>query len=464
MTPVHTLWFDQALLPDGWARHVRLTIAAGRIAAIETGVDHAPGDERHVAAVPGLCNVHSHAFQRGMAGLAETRGPADDDFWTWREVMYRFLDRLTPGDVEAIAAQAYVEMLEGGFTRVGEFHYLHHTPDGRPYANPAELAERVAAAAEATGIGLTLLPVFYAHADFGGAPPKPGQRRFISDVDSFAGLVEGGRRAIAALPDANLGVAPHSLRAVTPDELQRVVALAPIGPIHIHVAEQVKEVEACLAWSGARPVAWLLDHHDVDHRWCLIHATHVDAAEVAAVANGGEVVGLCTVTEANLGDGVFPTADYLALGGRFGVGTDSNIAIDAAGELKMLEYAQRLTRRSRNILVAGEGGSVGSALFRGAIAGGAQALGGGHAGVSGGPGGLSVGAAADIVALDTEHPSLIGRSGDALLDGWIFAAAGGGVVDCVWRHGAKVVERGRHRHASAVARLYSAALRRLLAT
>jgi len=455
MGPTKSLWFAQALLPQGWAEAVRFELADGRIARIEAGADPAPGEERHGAAVPGLCNVHSHAFQRGMAGLAEVRGPADDDFWTWREVMYRFLDRLTPEQVEAIAAQAYVEMLQQGFTRVGEFHYLHHAPDGRPYDNPAELAERIAAAAEATGIGLTLLPVFYAHGGFGGADPKPGQRRFLNDPDGFGALFEASRGAIANLPDANLGVAPHSLRAVTPDELEQILRLAPAGPVHIHASEQVKEVEDCVAWSGLRPVAWLMDRHEVDRRWCLVHATHLDDAEVAGLARSGGVAGLCPITEANLGDGVFRMPEYGAQGGRFGIGTDSNIAIDAAGELRAIEYAQRLTRRTRNVLAAREGASVGGELFRGALAGGAQALGQAD-------GGLRAGAAADIVTLDLEHPSLVGRTGDALLNTWIFAG-GAGVVDCVWRFGTKVVEQGRHRAAGDVAQRYRRAITDLLA-
>jgi len=455
MGPTKSLWFAQALLPQGWAEAVRFELANGRIARIEAGADPAPGEERHGAAVPGLCNVHSHAFQRGMAGLAEVRGPADDDFWTWREVMYRFLDRLTPEQVEAIAAQAYVEMLQQGFTRVGEFHYLHHAPDGQPYDNPAELAERIAAAAEATGIGLTLLPVFYAHGGFGGADPKPGQRRFLNDPDGFGALFEASRGAIANLPDANLGVAPHSLRAVTPDELEQILRLAPAGPVHIHASEQVKEVEDCVAWSGLRPVAWLMDRHEVDRRWCLVHATHLDDAEVAGLARSGGVAGLCPITEANLGDGVFRMPEYGAQGGRFGIGTDSNIAIDAAGELRAIEYAQRLTRRTRNVLAAREGASVGGELFRGALVGGAQALGQAD-------GGLRAGAAADIVTLDLEHPSLVGRTGDALLNTWIFAG-GAGVVDCVWRFGTKVVEQGRHRAAGDLAQRYRRAITDLLA-
>jgi formiminoglutamate deiminase len=368
--------------------------------------------------------------------------------------MYRFLDRLTPEQVEAIAAQAYVEMLQEGFTRVGEFHYLHNAPDGRPYDNPAELAQRIAAAADATGIGLTLLPVFYAHGDFGGAAPMAGQRRFLNDLESFARLSEASRAAISGLTDANQGIAPHSLRAVTPQELDHLLILAPEGPVHIHAAEQLREVEACLAWSGARPVQWLLDHHAVDRRWCLVHATHLDDDELATLAGSGATAGLCPITEANLGDGVFRTPDYLANGGRYGIGTDSNVAIDAAGELKLMEYAQRLFRRGRNVLAPREGLSVGGALFRGAARGGAQAL-----GVQ--TQGLAVGAAADIVTLDLNHPSLVGRTGDALLDGWIFAA-GAGVVDAVWRFGVKVVEGGRHRDADPVGNRYRRAVTELL--
>jgi formiminoglutamate deiminase len=446
-----TLWFERALLPDGWADQVRVAIDGATIAAVDIGVAPEPGDQRHGAALPGLCNVHSHGFQRGMAGMSERRGRPDDDFWSWREVMYRFLDRLTPDDIEAITAQAYVEMLEGGFTRVGEFHYLHNDADGAPYADPAETAGAIVAAAEATGIGLTLLPVFYAHADFGGAPPAPGQRRFISDVDGFARLVEASRAKLPA--DAVLGIAPHSLRAVTPGELAAIVPLANGGPLHIHAAEQVREVEACVAWSGARPVEWLLDNAAVNARWCLIHSTHVDARETARLAASGAVAGLCPVTEANLGDGVFPAVDYLTAGGRFGVGTDSNILIDAASELRAIEYSQRLTLRKRALLVDGAEPSVGATLFAKAQAGGAQAL-----GVTSG---IAVGNAADIVSLDLQHPGLVGAGTD-LLDRWIFAARPG-AIDGVWRAGCQVVDQGRHIAADAIAARYRRTLAALLA-
>jgi formiminoglutamate deiminase len=390
-----------------------------------------------------------------MAGLAEVRGSSADTFWTWREVMYRFALTMTPEDAEAVAAQLYVEMLEAGFTRVGEFHYLHHDRDGRPYADIAEMARRIAAAAGTAGIGLTLLPVFYAHSTFGGAPPTEGQRRFISDLDLFARLFEASRRAVTALDGANVGVAPHSLRAVTPHELAAVAALSGEGPIHMHIAEQVKEVEDCLAWSGARPVEWLLGHAEVDRRWCLIHATHMTEAETQALAATGAVAGLCPVTEANLGDGIFNGPLFTQAGGRFGVGSDSNIRIGVADELRQLEYAQRLKHRARNVMAVA-GGSTGRGLFDAALAGGYAALGVG-------PAGLAAGCAADIVTLKADHPAVAGRDGDAILDAWIFAS-GGNAVDCVWARGRKVVSDGRHHRRDEIFRNYSSAVRRLSAS
>jgi formiminoglutamate deiminase len=448
------LWFETALLPSGWARSVRVRHAGGVIVAVETGVAAQAGDERHAIGVPGLPNLHSHAFQRGMAGLAETSGPAADDFWTWREVMYRFLDHMTPDDLEAISAFAFAEMLEAGFTRVGEFHYVHHDAAGQPYTQIGELSSRIAAAAAETGIALTLLPVLYAHADFGGAPHKPGQRRFINDVDSFAKLHAAGAEAIKPLAGARIGVAPHSLRAVTPDELAAVLPLAAGGPIHIHAAEQTKEVDACVAWSGERSVQWLLNHAPVDARWCFIHATHLTPDETQRLAASGAVAGLCPITEANLGDGVFPTAEFLDQGGRFGVGTDSNIHVDAAAELRALEYAQRLVRRERNVLAGAPFSSTGARLYRDALAGGSQALGVDNTGIA-------VGGAADMVSLNAQHSVFIGRDGDALLDGWIFTA-GAQAVDCVWRDGAKLVECGRHRRSEALGVAYRATVARLL--
>ena len=448
------LHFASALLPSGWANDVQVLITAGAIAEVTAGAAPAAGDERHAIALPGLASLHSHAFQRGMAGLAELRGDSTDTFWTWRETMYRFALAMTPDDVASVATLLYIEMLEQGFTRVGEFHYLHHDRDGSPYADPAEMAARIAQAAEASGIGLTLLPSFYAHGSFGGAAPHDGQRRFICSVDQFAALMSASRKAIGALPGANIGIAPHSLRAVTPDELAAIVPLAEGGPVHIHAAEQVREVEDCLAWSGRRPVQWLLEHAPIDRRWCLIHATHMTNEEVVAFAASGAVAGLCPITEASLGDGIFSAREFLDAGGAFGVGTDSNVLIGAADELRQLEYGQRLKHRQRNVLSAGAGRSTGRTLFDHALAGGAQAL--AHPAV-----GLAPGARADIVTLDTAHPSLAGRAGDAVLDGWIFAA-GSGAIDCVWTGGHKVVEGGRHKLHQAARERFTAAVRRLV--
>ncbi len=435
--PMIHLWFPSALLPEGWAVAVRLTLSDGIITRVETNAQPSAGDERHGIALPGLPNLHSHAFQRAMAGLTEHGdGAGRDDFWTWREAMYRFVDRLGPDDMEAIAALAFAEMLETGFTRVGEFHYLHHDPAGLPYADPAELATRIIAAAASTGIGLTLLPTFYAHANFGGLAPTPGQRRFITDLNGFARLLDATRRAAASLPGTVVGVAPHSLRAVTPDELREVVPLAGSSPVHIHVAEQIREVEDCLEWSGQRPVEWLLDNQPVDARWCLIHATHTTATERSGIASRGAVVGLCPITEANLGDGVFDTKAFQAAGGQFGVGTDSNVLINAAEELRQLEYTQRLTARRRNVLASGPHLSTGRTLFEASYRAGSRAL-----GVPGG--GLAAGHSADIVTLTSNHPAMVARIDDRLIDSWIFSARHG-VIDSVWVRGQKVVVGGRH--------------------
>lgn len=450
-----SLHFASALLPTGWADDVQIVVSDGTITSVTEGVPPTSDDEQHEVAIPGIASLHSHAFQRGMAGLAEISGHSTDTFWTWRETMYRFALSMRPEDVEAVATLLYIEMLERGFTRVGEFHYLHHDRDGTPYADVAEMAVHIAAAAQTSGIGLTLLPSFYAHGGFGGAPPHDGQRRFICNVDQFARLLTDSRRAISSLAGANLGIAPHSLRAVAPDELTALLPLADGGPVHIHAAEQVKEVEDCLAWSGQRPVQWLLDHHDVNHRWCLIHATHMTADETATLARSGATAGLCPVTEASLGDGIFPARDYLRARGRIGVGTDSNVLVGVSDELRQLEYGQRLTHRERNVLTSGPEASTGRTLFDAALAGGAQALAQSVAG-------LQVGGRADIVTLDLSHPSLAGRTQDALLDGWIFATAYD-AIDCVWAGGAKVVQGGHHRSREAARRGFNTALRRLLA-
>lgn len=451
-----TLFFEWALLPEGWRPNVRLTQLDGQITQILPHSIRQSGDLGGGIALPGLASLHSHSFQRGMAGLAEVRGPAGDSFWTWRQVMYRFLDVLDADDIEAIAAYAFMEMLEGGFTSVGEFHYLHHDISGAPYTNPAEHCERIAAAASATGIGLTLLPVFYAHGGFGGLPPTHGQRRFLTTPDRFLAVVDGACRAVAGLPGARIGIAPHSLRAATPDELAAVVAASPTGPVHIHIAEQTREVDDCLAWSGARPVDWLMDHATVDERWCLIHATHLSAGEVRRIATSGAVAGLCPLTESNLGDGVFSGPDFLAQGGRFGVGTDSNIEIAAAGELKQLEYSQRLLLRARNVLAPCEGASTGQALYQAAVTGGAQAM--QRPGAA-----LAVGQIADIVVLEANHPDLAAATPEHFADVYVFVAGKAAIKD-VYVQGQHVVQQGRHPLREPVTRRYVETMRRITAT
>jgi formiminoglutamate deiminase len=449
---VNHVWFETALLPDGWADRVRVSLDGDRIASVEA--DSAPaGAERFGVALPGLANLHSHAFQRAMAGLGEVRGSADDSFWTWRDVMYRFARAIDPEAMEAIAAMAFAEMLESGFTRVGEFHYLHHQPDGSPYADPAEMGVRIAAAASETGIGLTLLPVLYRQGGFGGLPAGEGQRRFTTSLDHYAALVEASQSAVARLPDGLVGVAPHSLRAVAPDALAEAVRLAGDRPIHIHVAEQQREVDDCLAWSGARPVEWLLDHAPVDTRWCLVHATHMTDAETTRLAERGAVAGLCPITEASLGDGIFNGRAYLAADGRFGIGSDSNVLIDAAQELAALEASQRLAHRRRNVMAAGEG-STGRSLFDAALAGGTQAL-----GVA--PVQIEPGAWADFIALALDHPSCAARRGDALIDAWVFAGQRD-LVSAVWRRGRQVVRDGRHVARDSIVRRYRRAVEALL--
>ena len=442
----------RALTPEGWKSDVRVTIVDGAIAPIEIGAAAQVGDEHHAIMIPAPANLHSHAFQRAMAGLAEVRGKDADTFWTWRETMYRFALMMSPEDVEAVAAQLYVEMLEAGFGAVAEFHYLHHAPDGSPYAEPAEMAARIVSASRRVGIGMTLLPVFYAHATFGGAPPRPEQRRFICNVDSFAHLVEDCRALIKSDNGETIGIAPHSLRAVTPGELAELIALAGDGPIHIHAAEQIKEVEDSIASLGARPVRWLLDQAGVDEKWCLIHATHMDEGETVDLACSGVVAGLCPVTEANLGDGIFNGADYIRAGGRFGVGTDSNVSIGVAAELRQLEYAQRLRERARNIL-SGAGASCGRTMIEAITAGGARAL-------RRNSGKLAAGASADILTFQADHPTLAGKVDDQVLDAWIFSG-GNPLVDCVWSGGLKVVVGGRHVFRDEIAERFTKTMREL---
>ena len=446
--------FEKALLPSGFDDNVLVEVDdGGNIARVAPGEIKATAERVEGIALPGLPNLHCHAFQKGMAGLAERRGPAHDSFWTWREVMYRFLAALTPDDVEAIAAYAYVEMLEAGFTRVGEFHYLHNDIGGAPYADPGEMAARIAAASVTTGIGLTLLPCLYTYGGFGNAVPNSGQARFLNSTDRFLTLMARTREIVAIVPGANFGIAPHSLRAVSPEQLRAVTEAFPQVPVHIHAAEQTREVDDCIAALGARPVQWLLDNAGIDKRWCLIHATHMTDDETQRLAHSGAVAGLCPLTEGSLGDGIFNGELFLEGKGRFGIGTDSNIQIDAPAELRQLEYSQRLKHRGRNLMTLVEGESTGLSLYTNALKGGAQALGGGI-------GAIEAGRRADIVVLNPEHPDLAGASGDMVLDVYIFSV-GRALIDRVIAGGNTVVSGGRHHARDAIARKYRDTVARL---
>jgi formimidoylglutamate deiminase len=452
------LWAETALLPEGFADAVRLEIDdGGDLVAVEAAAGAADAECLSGVVLPGMPNVHSHAFQRAMAGLAERLEPGEASFWSWRQVMYRFLERIGPDELCAIAAQLYVEMLEAGYTAVGEFHYLHHQIDGHAFADPAEMSWAILEAQRASGIGLTLLPALYMAGGFGGRAPEAGQRRFVHDLDGFADLIQRLRPRFATDPDLRLGIAPHSLRAVPDAALRHVVALADASdaaaPIHIHVAEQAKEVRDCLEWCGARPVRHLFDAAPVGPRWCLIHATHMDDGETGLVAHSGAVTGLCPTTEANLGDGLFDLGGYLAARGRFGIGSDSHVSISPVEELRWLEYGQRLNSLRRLIAADAEQPHCGARLWRAALAGGAQALGRRI-------GRLAPGCRADLIRIDDRHPILAGRSGDGVLDALVFSGNVNLVRD-VMVGGRWVVQDGRHPRRDPIAEAYCAAAARL---
>lgn len=456
---LHRVYFAaEAWLPDGWARDVRIGIdRAGTIVALEKNAASAGAVRLPGPVVPGMVDVHSHAFQRAMAGLTERAGPAGDSFWSWRRIMYDFLGRLGPPEVETIATQLYVELLRHGYTSVVEFHYLHNDPSGAPYENAGEMSERIVEAAGSAGIGLTLLPVLYQASDFGGVAPSEAQRRFVLDTPAYLDLVHRLQHRHHRDPRVRIGIAPHSLRAVTPGALRDAVGVARAHdrtlPIHIHVAEQLREVEGCLAWSGRRPVEWLLAEAGVDAYWCLVHATHMTDEEVRGLAASGAVAGLCPTTEANLGDGLFALPGYLAASGRIAIGSDSNVSASPVEELRWLEYGQRLALRARNVAERAQGASTGAALYARALAGGAQAA-GQNAGA------IAPGRRADLVVLDANHPALAGRSGDGLVDSWIFSGNDNPVRDVIVA-GEMVVRDGQHAHGEQAAADYAALMRRL---
>ncbi|MBL8298658.1 MAG: formimidoylglutamate deiminase [Rhodanobacteraceae bacterium] len=442
---------DYTWQPHGWEAEAGWRIEDGRFVAIA----EATADEHRIGrwVLPGMPNLHSHAFQRAMAGLAERQTHPEDSFWTWRETMYAFAGRIGPDELQAIAAQLYVEMLEAGYTQVCEFHYLHHQPNGRPYADPAAMSLALIEAARETGIGLTLLPTLYQTGGFDGRELSERQRRFGHTTDAYLELLQRLRK----LEDATLrvGIALHSLRAVPPDALQAVLnsGLVENAPIHIHIAEQLGEVQDCLALRNARPVEWLLANAAVDARWTLVHATHLTAEEIQGIAASGAVAGLCPTTEANLGDGLFPLAEFLAAEGVLGIGSDSHISVSPVEELRWLEYGQRLKSCHRNIAVSESSSSVGETLWGDALFGGARAAGVAVAAIE-------AGARADLIVLDDKAPQLAERAATHLLDTFVFSGNRNLVRDVMvagrWR-----VRDGRHVDAAGIAARYAAALQRI---
>ncbi len=408
------LFCRHALLPEGWRNDVLLRWdGAGRLTEVTPDALPPAGVEGARLVMPGMVNLHSHSFQRALSGMTEVAGAGPDSFWTWRDLMYRFARQITPAQIEAIAAQLFAECLRHGYTSICEFHYVHRQPDGALYPDMAETAKRVIGAARLAGIGITMLPVLYRYAGFGDAPLKPEQARFRTDAADVLAIVD----ALEPLrgPMVEVGVAPHSLRAASVAQIDTVLAALPAGrPVHIHIAEQQAEVRQCLDHGGRRPVQYLFDNLPVDARWCLVHATHLDEQEVGLLARSGAVAGLCPTTEANLGDGLFPLAPYLAQGGRIGVGSDSHVSHSPVEELRWLEYGQRLLHQQRNIAVSPSERRVGSHLWQAALAGGAAA--------AGRPvGALALGHMADALVLDDSHPNLFGLAAPDVLNGFIFS-------------------------------------------
>jgi formimidoylglutamate deiminase len=446
-----TLFAKTALLPEGWADNVLIECDKdGWIVGVDTFKPAAPDagapDIVNGPLIPGMPNVHSHAFQRAMAGMAERASGKKDTFWSWRDTMYRFLSFITPDDMEAIAAQVFVEMLKAGYTTVGEFHYLHHGLDGTPHAERSIMSHSIIRAALDSGIAITHMPTLYAFGGFGEAPAADGQQRFLNTVPDLMRIIEEIYGEYATAPQVTTGLALHSLRAVSPQMLHEAVtafkSLVPSGPIHIHAAEQMAEVENCLAWSNKRPVEWLLDNAPVDDKWCLIHCTHVTEDEIRALAASGAVAGLCPTTEANLGDGVFPLLPYFEAGGRFAIGSDSHISLNPMEELRWLEYVQRLIYQARTLIKDAELPSVGAALFDRATRGGAQALGRKT-------GRIEVGHRADFIVLDPSLPCMRGKIRDHILDTAIFATNENPVRD-VMAGGRWVVRDRQHKREAAI--------------
>lgn len=430
---------ELALIPEGWAKNVRVTLdQTGRIGNVEFRVEPNPGDQnlRKRILLPAMSNLHSHSLQRAMSGLTEKRLERRDSFWSWRELMYSFLERLTPERMEAISALVFMEMLECGYASVGEFHYVHHQSGGQHYENIAETSCRIISAAQKTGIGLTHLPVFYMQGGLNGKKLAEGQLRFGNELEQYLRILDQTQNSLRNSPkDYLLGMAPHSLRAVSPEFLKEIVEARSSDTVHIHIAEQLKEVEEIQTHFDARPVEWLLNNIAVDSRWCLIHATHMTQEETQNLAKSGAIVGLCPITEANLGDGVFDGTELLLSGGKYGIGSDSNVRISLTEELRLLEYSQRLVRKERNVMTS-KTGSVGRALYDDSLTGGAQAL-------ARKSGSIVPGNWADLLTLDAEALTLNGCTEDEILDRWIFSGDDS-LVREVWSAGRQMVADGQH--------------------
>ena len=440
---------DLALTAKGWEKDVRVKVdQSGIISGVEAGVKASQEDQYlpNRILLPALSNLHSHSFQRAMSGMTEKRLEKRDSFWTWRELVYSFLQYLNPKEIEAIASLAFMEMMECGYAAVGEFHYIHHQFGGHHYDDIAETSFSIINAAIKTGVGLTHLPVFYMQGGLKGQPLEKGQLRFGNKRDEFLEILEKSKKALSNAPeDFSLGIAPHSLRAVSPDSLKEILKAKTSGLVHIHIAEQLKEVNDVLENFGARPVEWLLDNENVDSRWCLIHATHMISSEIQNISKSKAVVGVCPITEANLGDGIFEGRKLILQGGRYGIGSDSNIRIALTEELRLLEYCQRLIGKERNVMRKNSG-SIGRAIYNKTLDGGAQAL-GRKSGV------IKPGYWADLVSLDAEALNFWESNDDELLDRWIFTSDDTLVCE-VWSAGRQMVVRGRHVHHKEIEQCY----------
>jgi formimidoylglutamate deiminase len=451
LAPNTKLLLESVLLPDGWAKDVIVEIrSSGDFGSIEIAQPDSRPDVQRIpgCVVPGMPNCHSHAHQRAMAGLGERAGwdiendrKAIDSFWTWRVAMYHYLERVQPRHLYAISRQLYLEMLKSGYTNVAEFQYLHHDPNGNAYANRAEMTLQCMQAARNVGIGFTALPVLYRYGGFGRQDPLDGQKRFLNDSEQFCEIVNELHSAVLQFEENNfaVGIAPHSLRAVSEQLLNEVIDSFPaeqLAAIHVHVAEQTREVDECLQWCGEPPVQWLLNRFDLNLQWCLIHATHMNDRETSAFAKSGAVAGICPTTEANLGDGFFNLVDFVSQGGIWAIGSDSHISISPVEELRWLEYGQRLLHRQRNIVAEKQNLNTGMALYSGALAGGSQSSGRNV-------GKIETGARADFIVLDSEHPRQYARKESNQIDSWVFSGNENPIQD-VYVGGVRVISDGHH--------------------